>query len=344
VNRQIARVAFSVSAVVAVTIPAFFVPACLSSPTTPSDAGSSSSSGGSGSGSGSGSSSGAPSDGGTVATGCLGPDAGAVPSSCVIDDMTGLTVVGGGYWYTYSDRTFPNTTDVVDGSASVMGTVIATSAGVVTPAEGDQFPAALGDVMPGGPTVPGVSGPAPYREFIGSGLTLWGAGMGFNWTNVLPDAGAVDLDAAAAADAAPVLGTPGPYDASGHKGMTFYGKSNGSGPVVVGIHFSDARNAAAGGECDASVYLNSPVECGDDYFKNYTFAPTWGNFVVKFADMALKTQDYSGMHLPPGALDTTKLYQVHFQVNNGAFKGTGATDAAPGFDISVAYVTWYDGP
>ena len=62
---------------------------------------------------------------------------------------------------------------------------------------------------------------------------------------------------------------------------------------------SDGLPGSAGGECDASVYLNNPVECGDDYFKTYTFTNTWQNFVVKFADPLLKTQNYSGMALPP---------------------------------------------
>jgi hypothetical protein len=351
VSRHITRLALSVTAVAAGTLPAFFVPACLSSPST-SDGGppssSSSSSGGSsggssGNGSGSGtnsSSSGGPIDGGPL---CLAPDAGPVDSTCIIDDMTGNAVVSGGPWYTYSDRVFPNSSppQIVDGSASAGGTVIATSAGMVTPPEGAQFPPVTGDTPPGGPTVPGVAGPAAYREFSASGLTLWGAGMGFNWTNVLPDSGAPDPDASS--EAGPAAGQPGPYDASAHKGIAFYGISNGSGSVVVSVHFSDAREAPAAGECDASVYVNNPVECGDDYFKNYTFTNTWQNFTVKFADPLLKTQNYSGMALAPGKLDTTQLYQVHFQVTNTAFKGTGPTDATAGYSISVAYVTWYDG-
>lgn len=335
-NRHIARVALSLSAVTAVIVPVFLVPGCLSSPSTADSGTSSSSSSGGGS---SGSSSGTTDDGAPPPVVCLLPMAGAVDPSCIIDDMTDQAIVSGGYWYTYSDRTFPNTTDVVDGQATAMGTVIATSAGMIVPAEGQMYPPTTGDM--GGPTVPGVTtGPVNFREFTGSGLTLWGAGMGFNWTNVIPP-GTVMPDAA---DAAPVLGVPGPFDASAHKGIAFYGKSNGTASVPVGLHFSDMREAAAGGLCDASVYVNNPVECGDDYFKNYTFTTAWQNFFVKFKDPTLKTQNYSGMMLAPGGLDTTKLYQVHFQVNNAAFKGAGPTDAAPGFDISVAYITWYDGP
>ncbi len=336
-NRHIARVALSVSAVTAVTVPFFFVPGCLSSPSTATDSGTPGTTGSSSSGSGSGSNGGGDDGGGSTGpTVCLGPDAGPVDPSCVVDDMTTPAIVSGGYWYTYSDRTFPNTTDVVDGSAAVAGTIIATADGFVSPAEGEQFFSNMGA---GGPTVPGFPGTAPFREFSGGGLTLWGAGMGFNWTNVIPPG----TDMSDAADAAPALGVPGPYDASAHKGITFYGKSNGAASLAVGLHFSDAREAAAAGECDATVYLNGPLECGDDYFKNYTFTTSWQNFTVKFADPLLKTQNYTTMDLAPGKLDTTHLYQVHFQVNNAAYAGKGATDAGPAFDISVAYITWYDG-
>jgi hypothetical protein len=329
VSRHITRVALSVSAVVAVTLPAFFVPACLSSSSTASDAGSSSSSSSSGGGTGSGSSSssgGGTSDTGTpTGAGCLPPDAGTVATACLIDDMSSPITETGGYWYTFSDRTLPNSTILVPNPA-----------GIISPLEGAQFPPATGDTAPGGPTVPGV-GLVGFREFTGSGLTLWGAGMGFDWIDLSPpgDAGP---------DAAAALGVPSSFDGSSHTGISFYGISNTGKSQAVGIHFSDQREAAAAGLCNAdagyTVYdggadtINNPSECSDDFVKSVNFTATWTNFTVKFSSTIQGFSDGT----PLAALDPKT-----FQVNNPGYAGKGPIAAEPAWDISVAYITWYDG-
>jgi hypothetical protein len=264
---------------------------------------------------------------------CLGPDAGPVDVSCVVDDMANPATLTGGYWYTYSDRTIPNTTTLVPGAA-----------GIIDPVEGAQFlPDTTGT---GGPMVPGLSSPVNFRTFTGSGLTLWGAGMGFDWKDLTPPS---DSDAA---DASPALGVPIAFDASMHQGINFYGMSGTGKNQAASVHFSDSREAAAAGMCNSDaayvVYdggadtVNNPTECGDDFFKTVTFTPTWTSFTVKFSSTA--TQGYSGMVLTPKTLDTTKLYQIHFQVNNPGYAGKGPIAPEPAWDIRVAYITWYDGP
>jgi hypothetical protein len=163
--------------------------------------------------------------------------------------------------------------------------------------------------------------------------------MGFDWK----DAVQADASVSDAADAAPALGTPSAFDAGDHKGIAFWAKSNTGALQQVGVHFSDMRQAAAGGECDASVYFNSPVECGDDYFKNVPITASWAQYHVLFADPLVHTQNYTLMGLHAGGLDTHHLYQTHFQINNGSFAGMGAVAPLPAFDISVAYITFYDG-
>jgi hypothetical protein len=327
VNRHILRVAFSIAAVSAATVPFLFTPACLSSPSTTSDSGTPTGSSGSSS-SGSGSSSGSSS--GTIVMGCMPPDSGAVDQSCVIDDMMNPATETGGYWYTYSDRTLPNSTILVPDPA-----------GIISPLEGAQFPPDITDTT--GPTVPGVSGPAPFREFTGSGLTLWGAGTGFDWKDITPPVSDDGGDAAAA------LGVPAAFDATGHTGISFYAKSNTGAVQQISLHFSDSREAAAAGMCNADAAytvfdggadtITSPTECSDDFFKNVNLTTDWANYTVKFTSVA--TQNYSTMGLK--TLDITKLYQVHFQINNPGYAGKPIAPMKA-WDYSIAYITFYDGP
>jgi hypothetical protein len=267
--------------------------------------------------------------------GCVppGPDAGPVTDmTCIIDDMMNPSTETGGYWYTYSDRTLPNSTILVPNPI-----------GTISPLEGAEFPP---DLTTGtGPTVPGV-GVAPFRRFSGGGLNLWGAGTGFDWTDSVPpmtdDAG----------DGAAALGVPVAYNASAHKGISFYGITNTGTSQSVGIHFSDKREAAAGGICNVDAAfvvfdggadtVTNASECSDDFVKTVTFMPTWQNFTVKFSATAQGFMD--GM--PLTALDPTSLYQVHFQINNPGYgaKGAGPIAPEPPWDISVAYITFYDGP
>jgi hypothetical protein len=275
---------------------------------------------------------GGPNDAGATSV-CLNPDAGPLDPNCVIDDMSVDHTAYGGYWYTYSDRTLPNT-----------ATLVPNPAGTISPTEGAPFPPNTAGV--GGPTVPGLGAPANFREFSGQGLTLWGAGMGFDLQDVLP----VDAGGGDAADAAAAPGVPTAFDASRHLGIGFYGRSNSLASQTVGVHFTDIREAVVGGICDADAAftvfdggadtINGPTECSDDFLKNVTFTPDWAFFTVTFASARQGFTDGD----PLAAIDPSKLVEIHFQVNNPGYLGTGPIAPEPAWDISVAYITWYDGP
>ena len=327
-NRHILRVAFSFAAVTSATVPFLFTPACLSNPSTTSDSGApSGSSGGSSSGTATGSSSGSSS--GSTTTGCVPPDAGATTMACVIDDMMNPATETGGYWYTYSDRTLPNSIILVPGAA-----------GIISPLEGAQFPPE--QRRPGRSRRCRAWAPRPSTEFSGSGSTLWGAGTGFDWKDITPPMADDGGDAAAA------LGVPAAFDATGHTGISFYARTNIGTAQQISVHFSDKREAAAAGICNADAAytvfdggadtINSPTECSDDFLKNVNITNAWANYTVKFT--AAATQNYSGMGLK--ALDITKLYQVHFQINNPGYAGKPIAPMKP-WDYSIAYITWYDG-
>jgi len=338
------RWGFSVGAVASAMAPALLVPlpACLSSSTSSPDGGSGSSS--------SGSSSGATDSGSATQATCLGPDLGPLGMNCIIDDMTGTPTQSGGYWYTFSDRTVPFGTMLVPGYQ-----------GTVDPPEGMQFlpnnVPATGLPMPGpGPTIPGLSMPADIRTFAGENLTLWGAGMGFDFLDQVPaDASAPSPDAGG--DGGGVLGVPTAFDGSAHNGIAFWGRSNlpstaaAMGNQVVGIHLADQRQAAGGTVCDAgdpyTVFdggadINkNPTECGVDFVKNQTFTPAWTYFHITWAQFG-KSQNYSGGTIYP-SVDQAHLFYLHFQVNNPGYAGMGPIAPEPLWSISVAYVTWYDG-
>jgi hypothetical protein len=350
VNRKIVRITLSVGAVTLASASGLFLPVILSG-CFGSSSNNSPTSGSSGSGgtSGSGGSSGtvAPTDGGgtgsddgATGTACLGGSTTPLPSSCVIDDMTMPSTETNGYWYTFSDRTAPFATTLVPGDQ-----------GIVDPAEGAQFPpdnVPVSGPMPGtGPTIPGLSAPADFRTFDGSGLTLWGAGSGFDFEDQVPPGAPLQ------ADGGQVPGVPVSFDGSAHNGIGFWAKSNITSPAtqLVGIHLADNREAAGGGVCDASVpymvfdggadIIKNPVECGVDFVKTETFTNTWKFFFVTWADFG-KSQNYSGgtvYNMP----DTKNLFYLHFQVNNPGYAGMGPIAPEPPFSISIAYVTWYDG-
>jgi len=248
--------------------------------------------------------------------------------------MTNISNAYGGYWYSFSDRTTPFGTDFVPGAQ-----------GTVNPVEGAQYqPSADPTSTMGGPG-PIIGGmPAAFRQFSGGGLTLWGAGMGFDFKDAVPP------DASAGPDGGYALGVPGPFDGSAHSGIAFYGKSNNGMPQSVGIHLADNREGAGGNICDAALPFTifdggadidkNPAECGADFLKSEPFTTSWQYFHITWVNFG-GTQTYSGTTYMK--VDPTKLYYLHFQVNNIAYKGMGPVAPEAPWDISIAYVTWYDG-
>jgi hypothetical protein len=289
--------------------------------------GGSSSSGGGGSSSGSGSA-----EAGDPCT----PD-----PSTIIDDMSGAHGTAnatGGYWYTYSDRTVPDSEPPIllsgpDGGAPP---------GSITPPEGQSFP-----VSDAG-TINGCMW--NYREVVGGGENTWGAGFGMDFLSTPPDGGPVPFNTCAdllsLTDAGQIFnvtdidsGTVGivqPYDASQWSGISFWGISFTGKPQAVNIQMDDDRTSPWGGVCNPCNY-EAPTtpgmtnSCSDNFIKGETFTGTWTQFKIAWSDPLFKTANWSkdGTKQP---IDSNKVYNLHFQVT---------AHPAPAFDLGVAMVQFY---
>jgi hypothetical protein len=306
--QTVVRLSLSAAALGLASLPAFLMPACLSSSSASPDAGT-----GNGGGSSSGGTTVAADDGG-AATGEAGaPD--------ILDDMSSMSTSTGGYWYTYSDRTCPNST-----------LLIADAAGTINPLEGySLYPAPdMVDIPAPGP------GMVNYREVSGGGEKTWGLGFGFNFLNsgsnpfVNCEAGTCtgtppDVDAAA--------GYPDKFDASMHKGVAFWARLvSDASSLKVNIQVSDKHTNPNGGVCNPCLNGGS-MACADDYIESEAVTPTWSQLQVRWTDTALKQDGWSGLKFP---IDVTTLYYIHLQV-----QGSVALPA-PNFDVQVAYFTWID--
>jgi hypothetical protein len=310
---MIVRLGISSAAVGLASLPAFFLPACLGSNSSTADAGpgGGSSSGGSSSGSSSGGSSGGSSSG-TGDGGALGVD--------ILDDMSTPAVTTGGYWYTYSDRTCPNT-----------ALLMASAPGTINPSEGLDF-------KPAGDTV-NIPAPGPgdvnYREVTGGGEKTWGVGFGFNFTNDPGPNPFANCDGGCmgtppATDAA--VGFANKWDASMHKGFAFWAKlvSDASSPLKVNVQIADKHTHPNGGTCNPCLN-GGPMACADDYIESKPISTS--QIQVMWTDTGLKQVGWSTLK---GVFDPTSLFYIHLQVQGAA------AAPAPAFDIQVAYFTWVD--
>jgi hypothetical protein len=250
-------------------------------------------------------------------------------SSDLIDDMSGKKIDGpglSGYWFTYDDQTNPYSEPPI---------FLAGAAGAITPEIGQTF----------GPNAAGPGEIANARECKGGGQTVWGAGYGFDFIDVMPDGGnaipywACDGGGPTVWNDAPDAGTgiPLPYNASAHKGVSFWAISNNGGLTSVQVKLSENRTNAWGTVCNAcatSAYL--PTEqCGDDYLYLVSVPTTWTQFTIHFDDPELKTANWSKQNLPPGGFDPSTFYSLHFQFH------TSKVALAP-FDVSVACIQFVD--
>ncbi len=272
----------------------------------------------------------------------------------VLDDMTKQQSATLGSWYTYSDRTIPN-------SEPPIPTPGATAPpGSVTPVEGASF-FAVTDAR--GPTLSpaGGNGPMlmPYRESSGGGEMTWGAGFGMDITSAVPDGGPVAFNSCPnpAADAGHSMifdtsgastnvGIPVPFDAITNKytGIAFYGISFLTTSSSVNVQLDDERTSPwggscvvcqNGGKCALGADGGKECPCSDSYIISELFpAGEWKRFSFHFTDMTLATANWSTQGLPKGGIDATSLYNLHFQLSTSAGK------ALPAFDVGVAYVTW----
>ncbi|MGA7121507.1 MAG: hypothetical protein WBY94_15490 [Polyangiaceae bacterium] len=319
------RLGVSSAAVGLACLPAFLMPACLSNSDN-SNGNDASAGGGSSSGGGGGSSSG----GGTVAD--SGGDAGG-GATCNLDDMSGPATSTMGYWFTYSDRTCPNTS-----------LLLPDAAGTISPGEGYASDPAVDD---GGNTLtamlPGVGMGVGYREFIGGGETTWGVGFGFNFTNNGTDPFTV-CPASTCTGTPPMVdasaGFGAPYDASQHKGISFFARSlmaTATLPTKVRVQISDKHTDPGSGSPEAGptsgicnqCASTGTAECANDYYTTVNLSSTWAQYTVNFADLA--TDTWAATYAK-GTIDLKTLYHVHWQINK----------PVANFDIQLACISWVD--
>jgi len=270
----------------------------------------------------------------STSTGTGSSSATGGPASCdtgalLIDDMANQQTDGTGtmgYWYTYSDRTNPISEppivqDLADGAAPP---------GSIVPIEGASFPS-------------NTAGPdmiSNAREVTGGGEKTWGAGFGFDLIDALPDGGSVVFDACEGGttlwDNSPDAGSTGipqPFDASAHKGITFWAKSNISGSQKINVQFSEKRTNPWAGICDPCVTTGINA-CADDYLIGELITTSWKQYTIHWTD--LNTQNWTMKGLPKKGFDPSTWYYLHFQFS------TNAGTALPNFDLSVACIEMID--
>ena len=318
------RVGLSSAAVGLASLPAFLMPACLSSSTATDPPGAdASSASGSSSGGGNGSSSGSSA---SVAEGGAG-------ATCNLDDMSTTSTTTGGYWFTYSDRTCPNTS-----------LLLPDAAGTISPGEGYASNPAVDDSgAPVNVTLPGVAMPVGYREFSGGGEKTWGVGFGFNFTNNGTDPFTV-CPASTCTGTPPMVdasaGFGAPYDASKHKGISFFAKSlmaTATLPTKVRVQISDKHTDPGSGSPEAGPTTgicnqcasSGLTECSNDFYQSVNITPTWAQYTILFSQ--LPTDTWAATYMK-GQMDPTTLYHFHWQLNS----------LVPNFDIQVACISWVD--
>jgi hypothetical protein len=285
----------------------------------------------------------------------------------VLDDMASIapdgTGLNGGSWYTYDDRSIPNSEPPQILTPAPPGTV--------TPAEGDSFPATAT-----GPNIDMTTGAilasggmaTVAREGMGGGETNWGAGFGMDLMGEQPDGGPVPLNSCDAGmifdtnpmpDSGKYTGIPLPFDAvaHGYTGFQFYGMSK-TATQAVDVHVADQRSMLWAGQCSVcqptSVKCTlggglSSCPCNDDFVETVTFTTAWKHFTVKWKDSQIKgalacfkpagwsnevTDKIITVGTADAGIEANAIYNIHFQFNTSTGK------ALTPFDVLVAYFTW----
>lgn len=193
---------------------------------------------------------------GTVSGGC--PAAVGVATALPIDDLEDgdnvITTAGSrvGYWYTYNDGT---ATQVPDPKALFK------------------------------PTAPGSTLSAKFAAATsGPAFTTYGAGMGFDFNNVMMK--------------------PCPYDATAYSGITFYAKSNGTAGLAIKAMVKTAATTASssGGTCTAM--------CDDHFALKSTLTTAWAKYTITFSAATFAQEGFG----TKAAFDKTKVLGMQFQV------------------------------
>jgi hypothetical protein len=269
--------------------------------------------------------------------------------------MTGTTNQTGGYWYTFSDRTVPNSEPAVLAVLADGGN----PPGTINPLEGTTFPASATQVTLGDGTQ------AYYREFQAGGESTWGCGFGMDFDSKQPDGNDVvpfnncpgnpppyqlpDGSTEVLNDSLIDAGTVGivlPYDASQWTGVQFWAATLGATPATltsVVVNIDDDQTSPWGsldsdggacGACVASATTTAPFECSNSWATKIAVTSTWTPFKVPFALMKPDSNwNYQG--LKAGGIHTDKLYNLHWKFE------TAAGTALPAVDIGVAMIEFY---
>ena len=255
------------------------------------------------------------------------------PATQLVDDMQSIAADGpgmSGYWYTYSDRTIPNSLPVQYDR----------DAGFVSPSEQSLQFGASNDGN--GPLLDGVA--QPYRRIDAGGETDWGVGFGMDYAVAAPDGGPIPVDECDAGEIWMGGNIPQPFDASDWTGIEFYARSFGAGDVAVEIHVDDDRTSpwgqvplAADG-CNACVSSGKDVHACSDSFSDVNNpvsfpAAAWTLIHVPFA--SLHSGNWAGTFSSTVPIHANKIYNLHFQVP------TITPAPVPPFSIGVAYISFY---
>jgi len=346
VNKQ--KVAFGVSifALAGAAVAAGW--GCSSSGTTsPYSATSSSSSSGAmstSSSSGSGSSSG----GGSSSSGAGSSSSGGAGTTLLIDDGTGTGNQIAGYWYTFSDRTVPNSEPSVLAVLADGGN----PPGTINPLEGTAYTGSTVQATLGDGTQ------AFYREFQAAGESTWGCGFGMDFSSHQPTGSDVvpfnncpgspppyelpDGSTTIFNDTLLDAGTVGivlPYDASQWTGVQFWIATLGASPATltsVVVNIDDDQTSPWGGTCGAcvaSASTTAPFECSNSWALKIAATPTWTQFKVPFASMK-PDSNWNNQGLVKGGIHANKLYNLHWK-----FETNGTP--LPAVDVGVATVEFY---
>ena len=208
----------------------------------------------------------------------------------------------------------PGTLDPIDNMATNSGSILTAGgrqgawytyndgSGTQTPVTSDTMPfvkVAVTDASGG------LSAPFAAQTF-GSGFTIWGAGMGFDFNNV--------------------AGKKSSYDGSQYTGITFWAKAGSQGDTTgQNMRFSilDTNTAPEGGKCDSASTTNN--QCNDAFGAGVALTSTWQQYSFTWAQLAQEGWGKNGV----SALAASGLYAVHFQLAKGAK-----------FDVWVSYVAF----
>ncbi|WP_437807507.1 hypothetical protein [Sorangium sp. So ce1078] len=179
-----------------------------------------------------------------------------------IDDAGGRL----GYWYSFNDGTGTQTPAVSTEEAPV-----------------EFLPEAL---------TPAREQSTKAVHTSGSGFTMWGAGVGFDFSSAETGKEA--------------------YDASAYTGLVFWAKlGNADAVKSVKVMISDRSTTPEGGIC---VEGDEAAQCHDNWAKTVTLSDEWQAFVIPFEDLK-----QGGWGAPPATetIDTAAIYSLQFQTDKG---------------------------